>query len=210
MWLTPRCLSHTSTSPVATCRPRYSNPKYSPAATNACSSGDEAHSSVLPFCPCSISTEWLVAMATISSRASSPCVPALTTSSNSDGTPSASSNSMNSSTPGLQFANAGRGALLSFTGVPLRSAWEMAVSPQPYEVPPTMQRRNCMWLAVRVPVLSEKMCETCPSSSAKAKERTLQRSFLLSSYIWMSSIMKKATATFTKAALTHSETGRIA
>ena len=49
-----------------------------------------------------------------------------------------------------------------------RSDLEMAVSPQPNEWPVGVkmkQRRNSMWLEVSVPVLSEKMCETWPSSS---------------------------------------------
>eukprot|EP00966_Prymnesium_polylepis_P207471 4805919-Prymnesium_polylepis.2 len=52
------------------------------------------------------------------------------------------------------------------------------------------------------PVLSEKMCDTWPSSSASAIERTRQRSSVAGSYICRSSIMKKQTAAFTIDALT--------
>eukprot|EP00966_Prymnesium_polylepis_P207470 4805919-Prymnesium_polylepis.1 len=57
---------------------------------------------------------------------------------------------MNSPTPALQPANDGSGSLLNCNGGPSRRAREMAVSPQPYGMPPMIQRRNSMWFDVRV------------------------------------------------------------
>ena len=53
------------------------------------------------------------------------------------------------------------------------------------------QRMNSMWLDVSVPVLSEKMCVTCPSSSVSEGELTRQHSSWASSYMSRSLIMKR-------------------
>ena len=95
-------------SPLSESRAVYSNPKYSAAATKACSSGDDAESSSFPW-TYSSSTEWFTARFSASSRLSQPGGPSWSSACSRLGCPSASSKLQYVEVCSLHPTKAGKG-----------------------------------------------------------------------------------------------------
>jgi hypothetical protein len=164
------------------CRSTNSKPKCCAAATSADSSGDDAESLRSPS-TVSLTTVWHSARwrkksrhcASPPARAASSSGPSKLTSWNS---------------PPLSPPLVSSTALCGACPSRLSRARPISVVPLPYATPAMAHLRNCITFCVSVPVLSEKTCDTTPSSSLSSVERTFIGVSLSGSYMSSDCCMK--------------------